>query len=435
MTLLKLAGRIAGPADETPPTTSTGDQVSVSVAHGAAARALESALTDPQAAAGLQRLGRQSATRSRAALLSILVAVSEGRMTAVLRILADDALSSQTPEFYQAFARNQAAQTLAEQFGGALLLRIVQLQPGPNPAVRMARAGADIDRVLRGLTDPNRTDAERADLVARTRNRSTTRSIGGLDRLYGLRPRPSVQIAPVTADPNWSVYAAKAATYADDHPVSPALTADEMQLRGALHQIIGRARAGEYDPLSPLEKLSLIQDFDSVAAAVRLDQGWINASRAQLQEAIGSPGSRSVITRWLNRVPRRDNPRGATIPDGAFPPVRPNETGDALLRPREWVEQKSHQSIGSGPTDAAGVFRSGRAAASQHLRDARADLDQNLPLGSTLAMDYARDPQNPTRNVMLTILFAEPRIVRVRFGGTTWVRDGAGGFRIGTWPG
>jgi Domain of unknown function (DUF4157) len=432
--LLGIAGRVAraaaAPAGIDPASDAA---LRAQAGTDVAAAAIDAALSDPGAEAGLDRLATRFGPRYPVALASILVCVEPPGMLGALRAFGDPAFTGLSVEFYQALGRNPMAQDLVNRFGGSFLLRLVNLRPERSLALRLSRSAPDIERVWLGLTvRQGRTEQQMADLAART---GRLRTLGGLDPLFGARPQANVQIEALHADPNWPDFLREARRYAAAHPpkVGGAYTPEEMELRAALLQTVERARNGEFDTLSPMDQESLLQDFDRVALTVRLERGWINVRRSQVHEAMSSPQSRSVWIVWRNRVPLRRVVKDSTIPDGAFPPVRAGETPAELLRPREWLEQKTDLIDEGHATD--GVIDAGRRAANEHLSGARADLDENLPVGSTIAVDYLRDPGEPTRGMMLGILFREPRIVRVRFRGTTYERDPAGGYRVGRWPG
>jgi hypothetical protein len=393
----------------------------------AAVAAIEAALSDPRAAYGLDQVIRQHPKAFGSVLLA--VPAEPGRMTIALRALGD--LGWQPLEFYRVLARNPRAQDLVDRFGGGFLQKIIKLRPEASPALALARATLDIDRVTARLGDPGLSVAQLADLVART---SRVRSPGGLDRIYGPRPVPNAQIETVLTDPNWPSYLTDARVYARDHPVEGGkISAEELQVRAALLQMVERARSGEFDRLSPHDLRALLEDFDRTAHAVRLEQGWINTRRAQIHEAAGSPGSRGLRVIWYRGMPQRTRVPDSSELDGSFPPVRPGDTVADLLVPKEWVEMKTDAIHQGTPSRRTGVYPAGPKAATKHLAGARADLNDNLVPGCTIALDYLHDPDESTRNEMLKILFTEPRIVRVRFSGTTYVRNGQGGFKVGRW--
>ncbi|MGW1346177.1 eCIS core domain-containing protein [Kribbella sp. NPDC002412] len=397
------------------------------VAH---ARAIELAMQDGRAEAGLRRLANTFPPRYKTALARVIAAVPPENMGSFLRAVGDPAMGGQPVAFYQALGRNAAACRLVETYGGQVLLDVVGLQRGTTQAVRMARSRADVDRVLKALdkaaTEPGTgTGTTGADVLINKIRTSRGRTFRSLDKLVGPRERPGVQIEPDLTDPSWREYQRQANEYAKDHPPEGgALNTEERQLRAALFQTVERARAGEYSELLPPERQQLLEDFDTVADAARLDSGWRSAKRGQLWEALAlGRGQPSEPTRWLNRkIVKGSGKSGYTIPDEAIPRVRPEEIADGsvMTKPRTWVERKDYN-LTSGDVDAAGVNKVAKATATRHLAEARADLE-NYPLGSTIVIEYARDPGRANAEAMAAILLAEPRIVRVVIAGKPFTR-------------
>ena len=135
----------------------------------AAAAAIDAALSDPSAEAGLNRLATQFGPRYPVDLASILVCVYPPGMLGALRAFGDPALTGMPVGFYQALARNPVAQLLVNRFGGRFLLHLVNLRPERTPALRLSRSAPDIERVWLGLTlRYGRTEQQIAELAART---------------------------------------------------------------------------------------------------------------------------------------------------------------------------------------------------------------------------------------------------------------------------
>ena len=300
--------------------------------------------------------------------------------------------------------------------------------------MRVSRARLDIDRVLTRLDETTAEDpvaaTALADRITGLRSDATPRA---LDSLVGRRARQSTVIEPHRDDPQWPVYRRRAETYAGDHPVEgPALSSAELELRAALIQAVERAQAGDFASLKPAKRIAMLDDFNTLSLEARLDRGWISAMRGRLYEGLGH-GTRvpSLPTVWLNGRVIRAQVSGSTVPDAAYPPVTPADlTPDASgvrpveSTPRRWIERKAY-TFDPANVNADGVNRSGRTAASTHLAEARADLG-NLPAGSTIELDYSRDPGEATREVMARILFSEPRIERVTFAGESMERTDLG---------
>lgn len=398
------------------------------------ALALDAALGEARAGDGLRRLAGRFPARYRSALASILEAVPPENVAVFLRANAEPGLSGPA-EFFQGLGRNRAACELVDRFGSRLLWRLLRLQPGRvPPAMRVSRARLDIDRVLTAL---DRTSAEDpvaaialADRITGLRSNATPRA---LDALVGRRARQSTVIEPHRDDPQWPVYRSRADAYAAAHPVEgPALTRAELDLRAALFQVVARAQAGDFAAARPAERTAMLDDFNALSAEARLDRSWISAMRGRLFEGLGR-GNRtpSLPTIWLGGRVVRSQLSGSTVPDAAYPPVTyadltPDASGRVPVEttPRRWIEQKAY-TFDPSNVDANGVNRSGRTAARSHVADATADLG-NLPPGSTIELEYSRDPGEVTRDAMARILFAEPRVERVTFAGETLERGDLG---------
>jgi hypothetical protein len=389
------------------------------------ARAIEMAMQDGRAEAGLRRLANTFPPRYKTALARILAAVPPENMGSFLRAVGDPVMGGQPVAFYQALGRNTAACRLAETYGGQVLLDVVGLQRGSTQAVRMARSRADVDRVVKALdkaaTEPGTgTGTTGADVLVNKIRVSRGRTSRSLDTLVGPRERPGVQIEPDLTDPSWREYQRQANEYAKTHPPEGgALNPEERQLRAALFQTVERARAGEYADLTGPERQRLLEDFDIVADAARVDSGWRSAKRGQLFEALAlGHGEASARTMWLDgKLVRGNRKPGYTIPDEAIPRVRPEEIADGSVetKSRTWIERKDYD-LTSGDVDANGINKVAKATATKHLADARADL-ANLPPGSTIVIKYARDPGPGNREAMAATLLKEPRITRVSFAG------------------
>ena len=420
--LMELSARLAKARGGVPTEPGVVDsaEASAELSH---AKAIQTAMQDAVARAGLRTLS----TFHPRSLPKILAAVPVENMPSFLRATAKGDLGKQTPQFYQALGRSSEACRLVEGYGGVVLLKVVHLQKGAPPGVQVARARVDIDRVLVELermaadtTSATGGPAAAEALAAKIRAFTVRSTFRSLDRLVGPRSKPSVQIEPDLKDPNWKSYQAEANEHARTHPPEGgALDVTEKQLRAALIQTVERARAGEYSNLDGREREVLLRDFDTVAEAARLDRGWISAKRGQLFEALAvGQGTRSEPTVWLNgKVVFGRVPKGSTMPDEASPRVTASEIADRSVetKARLWHERKDYV-FDRGDVDASGVSVAGRSAATQHLKEARGDLE-NLPPGSSIAIEYGRDPGPVTRLAMARILLAEPRIVRVTFAG------------------
>jgi len=408
--------------DEVTAAEAAAEATAAELAH---ARAIELAMQDGRAEAGLRRLANTFPPRYKTALARLLAAVPPENMGSFLRAVGDPVLGGQPVTFYQALGRNAAACRLAETYGGQVLLDVVGLQRGSTQGVRMARSRADVDRVVKALdkaaTEPGTgTGTTGADVLLNKIRTSRGRTFKSLDALVGPRERPGVQIEPDLTDPSWREYQRQANEYARTHPPEGgALNPEERQLRAALFQTVERARAGEYADLTGPERQRLLEDFDIVADAARVDSGWRSAKRGQLFEALAlGHGEASARTMWLDgKLVRGNRKPGYTIPDEAFPRVRPEEIADGSVetKARTWVERKDYD-LTSGDVDANGINKVAKATATKHLADARADL-ANLPPGSTIVVEYARDPGPGNREAMAAILLKEPRIARVSFAG------------------
>ncbi|TDW77122.1 eCIS core domain-containing protein [Kribbella pratensis] len=397
------------------------------------ARAIEIAMQDGRAEAGLRRLAGTFTTLRPTALARVIASVPPENMGSFLRAMADPMMGGQPVQFYQALGRNAAACRLVETYGGKVLFDILPLQRGTSQSVRMSRARADVDRVLAGLDKAAETSgtAGTDKLLKDIRNLPGNATFKALDRLVGKRVALTAKIEPDLNDPSWREYRRQAREYADRHPPEGgSLTAEELQLRASLFQTVERARAGEYANLKPDERQQMLEDFDTIADLARVDSGWRSSKRGQLFEALAiGAGQPSVRTVWLKgklvrstRLPDGTRKSDYTIPDEAIPRVRAEEVADGSVEntPRTWIERKDYNLEG-GDVNAAGVNSAAKAAAAQHLRDARADLP-NLPPGSTIVVEYARDPGEANRNAMAAKLFEEPRIVRVTFAGKSITR-------------
>jgi hypothetical protein len=350
----------------------------------------------------------------------VLGAVPPENMGSFLRATADPAFGPQEVSFFQALGRNAAACRLVEKYGGRVLMDLLPLQRGETQAVRMVRARADVDRVLAGLEkasgQPGRRPGTTAvqDLVAEVR-RARQYNYRTLDKLVGPRPELQVRIEPDVKDPQWSTYAERAAEYARRHPPEgEPLSNQERLLRAALFQAVGQAWEGGYADLSPADRAQLLELFDAVADATRMEDGWRSSKRGELNEALQlGTGRPKRPTSWVKGELVPHGTSGSSDLDYADPPVTDAELrdGSVLTRKRIWIERKDYNIDSSDQAV---------ATARRHYREAVADLG-NLPPGSTIAVeyarDYARDLGDATVRAMADLLYRDPRIVRVSFAG------------------
>jgi hypothetical protein len=448
--LRDLRTRLAAASDDLPvrtgfeasnaaPPAPTRDQLFASVRQAAA--------RDPEARRGLHLLETQivshSVTRQR-----VLAALSEQEVVGFLRTMTLEGIGGYPKEFYVVLARSPEAMEFAQRYGRDAFQDILRVQGRFDVAAQLERARPDFQRALDAFGKASSDDLAR--MRARMRDRSRVTRPSHLDAILGKgRARPAASIAPPANanDPDWRRLVERERKFARTHapaadPERP-LSAAELAQRAALRQTIERARNGGFDQLAYADRLSLLAEYDRIGRETRMAQTWINNGRGALAEALFVPrqeGRESVRTLWRGgRVEQRPL-RGeggralseeeiSTIPDYAIPAVRPEELRPRApgerppieSRAREWVELKSNR-IDAGNVDRGGAYTSGRAAATQHLDDARRDLP-NLPAGSTISLHYVRDPLEPTRSEMLRILAQERRIERVRFAETWYSLD------------
>ncbi|MFC3737702.1 eCIS core domain-containing protein [Paractinoplanes deccanensis] len=402
--------------------------------------ALESALADPAAEAGLRLF--MSWSRFRATTKAgILAAAPPENVAGFLRALTDSGVHSQPSAFYSVLARSRPASELVGRHGGAMLMKLVHMQPGDATGIRLARAQVDVERVLRGLDEAAAQSPAARDALAKAiRKLPYDARYTRLDRLVGPRPPAGPAFEPVTRPgAGWETFLAKARQYARDHPPEDGpVTRAEIETRAMLLQVVERARAQEFGELTGPERRAMLEQYNALALSARLEQGWISSTRGNFNEALARGAGRVSLRVVFLKGRVVTGGDDTTIPDDAVPPVLPRDLMiDATgTRPVErdgrlWIERKTYE-LG-GELDPNGVSKRARQAAKDHAEEAADDLT-NLPPGSTIALDYASDPGVATRNAMLRELFTVPGVVRVTFEGVPYTRASAGAAPQGGTP-
>ena len=352
MKVLRAAGKLARARASAPPPAAASEAAAEAFdAVRSHALAVEAALLDTDAQVGLTKL--TSITRYKTAHATILAAAPPENVAPFLRALADPGMGYMDPEFYEGLARSRPACDLITRWGSDVFFKVVNLQ-GDNPqGLRVARARADIERVLRGLdaldeTDPTAAKALR-DQIAKFTDKARPSK---LDPLVGPRPPAGRAFEADVDDPQWGTYRAEMDDYSfRRHPLKPDVTQAELHTRTTLLQTVHRAWAGEFADYTPQERTYTLEQFDQLARGARLDRGWTSSRRGELNEALAlGRAQASDPIFWLNRVPQPRSVGGCTIPDEYYPPVRPEDLlpdpadgiAPIMKDPRTAVERKSY---------------------------------------------------------------------------------------------
>jgi hypothetical protein len=145
------------------------------------------------------------------------------------------------------------------------------------------------------------------------------------------KPGPPAKSAPTVTvtrdqlnidrnDPAWPKYREMVERQAQKH--NEDLTAQQLNTRADLEQVLAAARAGQLDDLSRAQKVAVLDEFDRLAKQSGMRQSWINAKRGNsLSESLFLPQSQRGLakTAWLNgtdvtKVPVPKGGDGRTIP-------------------------------------------------------------------------------------------------------------------------
>ena len=141
--------------------------------------------------------------------------------------------------------------------------------------------------------DAAATDQARNELLNTLRN---TRDLAKVETALGNPPPPAPPPPPTVTKANmginrssstWKVLRTEAETFAKNH--GETLTADQLDLRADLDQVVDAAKRGRFDKLGDDFKLSILDRFDKLAAKSGTLQTWINAKRGNLGEALFLP--------------------------------------------------------------------------------------------------------------------------------------------------
>ncbi len=384
------------------------------------ALALDAALADPAAEAGLRKL---MGFGYRTGHGRVLAAAAPDDVAPFLRALADPGLGRAPAEFYEGLARSRPAISLAARYGGRVLLRVIHLQGADvPPELQVSRAWLDIDRVLTTLERTTLTGGDAvalADKIARLPSNATYKY---LDSLVDPRPAAIPAFDAVkTVGARWQFHLNTAKDFAARHAATDGPMSDaSIDVMARLLQTVERARGREFGDYTPAQRQQMLDQFNQLAYGARLNRGWINSTRGQLNQALAlGAGPASLRTIWKDGKVELTQVPDSTVPDEAVPPVRPGDliAGRDGVRPveripRMWIEDKSYELSSRGST-----------IAGDHAREATADLT-NLPPGSTIALRYAKDPGLRVRTAMLAKFWApeHPGIVQVIFEGTVYPR-------------
>ncbi len=359
--------------------------------------------SDPLAKKGMKQLETFFGNRK---LDEILATAKPEDIPGFVRALADPAYNMQLGgAFYSGLAAHPEAITFSRIYGGDVLARLYRTYGGrwsPTLEDAIARATTRLETAA--------TTAERTELLQKLR---TTTDATKMDLLLGkpVAPPPPPPARATKANmgvdrsrASWKAYRVEVEKVALAH--GETLTADKLDLRADLEQVIDAARSGRLDALGHDSKISVLDRFDQLAQQSSMMQTWINAKRGNLSEYLFNPQRGRKKTSFLSGAEVAWGTKGATVPDYFI------EQGTY----REWVNQKSDL-IDSGPKT-AGVYASGRAAARTYRLNANLEAG-NLPAGAKYSLDFVRDPGPETRKAMLSILLdTGSPIQRVKFGGT-----------------
>lgn len=376
------------------------------------------AAADPQAAAGLKRLGGKDHAKAQAmtplTVANLLAEVPPGRMEVFLRVAGDPAL---------AHPRAMGPEKLGKLANSIDELGFIS-EHGAAAYNEVRKAGA-LDPLLEKLRGLEPEDARAlVDAVRSARTPAAMKKAVGIEPPVRRPRRATGRAVADKKDPGWPRHVERAQKFADGRRGLPDrsgkpydATPDQIEMLATMYQILENAAGSRR--LGHDKRIQLLDEFDALGRSAGLQTQWINNYRGGLSEALFAPsGGRDKM-----RLPHPAG--GHTILDYAF---KPNERAGSKTGRKEWVEQKSD--LITAP-DGEEVFRPAVDRARRYALDA--ELDKAAlraspdTAGDTILIEFVRSPGNDaTKQAMLKTLFGPTSPIQaVKFADGAWIERAA----------